>query len=78
MCNITDVLLLLDVTVNFKKNMSVKYDLEPLHFLTLPLFSSECALKITWVELELLTDINKILYYENGIRVGLLTRVIRH
>ena len=50
--NIGDVLLLIGVVVNLKKNKYGKYDLDSLNFITLPLFSWKCALKITGIELE--------------------------
>ena len=37
----------------------------------------ECALKITGIEIELLTYVNRILDYENGIRGG-ITRTACH
>ena len=41
------------------------------------MFSWECSLKIKGIELELLTDVNMIFDYENGIRGG-ITRAICH
>ena len=54
-----------------------KYDLDPLNFVTLASFSWKCALKITGIELELLTHPNMILDYETGI-TGRITRVFHH
>ena len=53
------------------KNLSAKFDLNSLNFKTLPLFSWKRVLKITEIELELLTDVNMILDYKNGVRVGI-------
>ena len=54
--NMQDVLTSLAVDINFTKNMSPKFNLNPLNFVTLGLFSCESTQKITKTELELLTD----------------------
>lgn len=46
--------------------MSAKSDLYPLNFVTLASFSREYTLKITKVELELLTNVNVTGNYENA------------
>ena len=52
------------------------YDLDPAHFYTAPGLSWQAALKMTGVELELLTDIDQHLFVESGIRGGV--SVISH
>lgn len=50
------------------ENMHGKCNLNPLNFVMLALFSWECALEITIIELEFLTDVNMIIDSENGVR----------
>ena len=69
--NMQDVLISFAVNVDFMKNMSAKFNLNPLSFVTFGSFSLECALKINKIELGLLTDVNIILDCENGIRGGI-------
>lgn len=50
------------------------YKLDPAYFYTSPRLARKAALKITGVELELLTDIDLLLMFEKGIRGGILHR----
>ena len=61
--NQVDVLLLADVFENF-------YNLEPAHYYTAPGLAWDAALKVTEVELELLSDMGMPLMVEKGIRGG--------
>lgn len=56
-----DVLTWLAVDADFIKNISTKSDLSPLNFVTIALFSWECAPKITKIDPELLIDVDMIL-----------------
>ena len=67
----TDVLLLTDVFESFRKVCLNQYELDPCHFYTSPGLSWASLLKMTGVELELLTDIDMILMIEHGTRGGL-------
>jgi hypothetical protein len=67
----TDVLLLTDVFESFREVCLTQYELDPCHFYTSPGLSWSALLKKTEVQLELLTDIDKILMVEAGIRGGL-------
>ena len=69
--NETDVLLMADVFENFRDNNLKIYGLDPAHYFTSPGLSWDACLKITGVELELLTDINMLLMIEKCIRGGI-------
>ena len=69
----TDVLLLADVFENFRKLAMANYALDPAHFVTLPGMVYQAALRYTGVHLELLTDIDQLLFFESGIRGGVST-----
>ena len=67
-----DVLLLADVCQNFREMCRDEaYNIEPLHKFTSPGVAFEASLKMTAVELELLTDEGMHLLFERGIRGGL-------
>ena len=68
--NETDVLLLADVFENFRNICLENYKLDPAHYFTAPGLSWDAALKMTKVELELLSDVDMLLMVEKGIRGG--------
>ena len=68
--NETDVLLLADLFENFRNICMENYKLDPAHYYTAPGLSWDACLKMTDVELELLTDIDMLLMVEKGIRGG--------
>ena len=67
----SDVLLLADVFENFRNRCLEHYGLDPAYYYTLPGLSWDACLKMTGQKLELLTDLNKYLMIESGIRGGI-------
>ena len=67
----SDVLLLADVFENFREICLNYYKLDPAHFYTAPGLSWAACLKMTKVELELLTDVDMHLFNEEGLRGGI-------
>ncbi|XP_050065279.1 uncharacterized protein LOC126554229 [Aphis gossypii] len=73
-----DVLLSADVFENFRDICMTTYHLDPAQYYTLPGFSFDCMLKFTKVQLQLLTDFEKVLFWESGTRGGLVQASKRH
>ena len=67
----SDVLLLADVLENFRSVCLKAYNLDPCHFYTSPGLAWQACLKMTDVELELLTDPDMYLFIEEGLRGGI-------
>lgn len=74
----TDVLLLADVFENFRSLCHSIYKLDPAHFYTAPGYSMEAMLKYTGVNIELLTDVDMLIFIERGIRGGISQCSKRH
>ena len=70
--NEVDVLLLADVFENFRDTCIKNYRLDPAHYYTAPVLAWDVALRVSEVELELLSDIDTcmLLMVEKGIRGG--------
>lgn len=66
----SDVLLLADVFENFRTMAMETYKLDPAHYYTAPGFSWDSMMRLTGVELEMLSDPNMYLMVENGVRGG--------
>jgi hypothetical protein len=67
----TDILLLCDVFEQFRDLCLNVYKLDAAQYHTLPSLSFDCMLRMTKVELELLTDVETLNFFKNGIRGGI-------
>ena len=67
----SDVLLLADVWESFREVCFTNYKLDCNYYYTAPSLSWDAMLKLTKVELELITDIEQYLFIESGIRGGM-------
>lgn len=74
----TDVLLLASVFEKFRQSCMANYGLDPAHYYTTPGFSWDAMLKYTKVEIELLTDIDMLLFLERGVRGGISQCSLRY
>ena len=74
----SDTLLLADVFENFRDMCLKEYELDPAHFLSLPVLAWQACLKKTNAELELLTDYDMLLMIEEGITGGIYRSIHRY
>ncbi|XP_078348383.1 uncharacterized protein LOC144633376 [Oculina patagonica] len=74
----SDVLLLSDVFESFRKTCLEYYKLDPCHYFTSPALSWDSMLKMTGIELELMTDIDMHQFIEMGMRGGISYIANRH
>ena len=74
----SDTALLADVFENFRDKCIEIYELDPAHFLSAPGLAWQACLKKTGVELELLTDNDMLIMFEEGIRGGMCQAIYRY
>ena len=74
----SDVLLLSDIWDNFRKVCYTNYGLDTCYYYTAPGLSFDAMLKITKINLELLTDVDMFKMVESGIRGGISQISHRH
>ena len=74
----TDVIHLADFFENFRKICKKNYGLDPAWYFTSPGLAWDAMLKLTGVELELITDPNMYLMIEKGVRGGISTIIKRY
>ncbi|CAH3150037.1 unnamed protein product, partial [Porites evermanni] len=67
----SDVLLLADVFENFRKTCLHHYNLDPAHYYTSPGLAWDACLKTTGQHLQLLSDYDMLMMFEQGIRGGI-------
>ena len=67
----SDTLLLADVFENFRDKCNEIYELDPVYFVSATGLARQACLKNNKVKLELLTDYEMLLIFENGIRGGI-------
>ena len=67
----SDILLLADVFHNFRMTCKKIYGLDPCHYITSPGLAWDAMLKMTKIELELMSDVDMNLFIEKGLRGGI-------
>ena len=73
----SDTLKLADVFEKFQEKCIEIYQVDPAHFVSAPGLAWQACLKKTNVKLELLTDINMLLMFEEGIRGGICQSILK-
>ena len=74
----TDVLLLADVFESFRSTCLSHYRLDPCHYYSAPGLSWDALLRMTGVNLDLISDLNAQLFIEKGMRGGISYIAHRH
>ena len=74
----TDVLLLADVFKKFISTLLDCYGLDPCHYFSSPGLRWDAMLKMTGIELELISDIDMHLFIGKGMRGGIYYIAKRH
>lgn len=67
----SDVLLLADVFIKYMNVIYDNYVLDPAHYITMASLAWDCMLKHTKCDVELITDIDLYLFFEQNIRGGM-------
>lgn len=66
-----DSCLLADIFTKFRKDTLKIYNLEPLHYYSIPSLSWDAMLKYTKTEIELFSDVDMYLWIEKSLRGGI-------
>ena len=74
----SDTLQLADIFENFRDKYLDIYQLDPAHVLSAPGLAWQACLKKTGKELELLTDPDMLLTFEDGTRGGMCNAIHRY
>ena len=74
----TDVLLLADVFENFISTCLDYHALDPCYYFSSPVLSLGAMLKMTKIELDLISDTDMHLFIEKGMRGGIFYIAKRH
>ena len=74
----TDTIQLADVMENLIDVCLEKYKLDPVHYVTAASLAMDGMLKVTGVEIELLTDPDMYLFFDEGIRGGVSLAMKRY
>ena len=74
----SDTLLLAEIFENSRNTYQKVYQLDPAHHVSAPGLAWQVCLRKTKVKLELLTEINMLLMFEQGIRGGICQSIIRY
>ena len=67
----SDIVLLADVFENFRKTCLTYYGLDPPHYVSSPGLAWDAMLRMTKMNLDLITDIDMQLFIEKGMRGGI-------
>ena len=74
----TDVLLLADVFESFRSTCLEYYKLDPCHYFSAPGLSWDALLRMTEINLDLISDLDAQLFIEKGMRGGISYIAHRH
>jgi hypothetical protein len=66
----SDVAILAEIVTQFRKTIMENFNLDCCHYISTPQLAFDCMLRLTGVEIELLTDIDQIIFIEQNIRGG--------
>ena len=76
--NLSDVLLLVDISENFRSICMNHYGLDPAWYFSAPSLALDATLKITKLQIEVLSDPDMLQMIESGIRGEIATISHRH
>ena len=74
----SDILLLADVFPNFRETCLLCFGLDPAHYVSSPGLAWDAMLKMTGINLEVITDIGQQLFIEKRMRGGISYIAHRH